>query len=107
MITASEAREKTNLIGAMATNYIKDVVEPSVMQAIDKGENCCLIYIDSLESWRIPSSSAMHSEVMRELRSLGYAVVYSFSGTEYVPPGLSDDDGNGPKHRNVSIKITW
>lgn len=28
-------------------------------------------------------------------------------GDEYVPRGLADDGGNGPKHRNVGLIIGW
>ena len=45
---------------------------------------------------------------MDKLKALGYVVTWQGAyGESYVPRGLADDDGNGPKHINYGMTVGW
>lgn len=47
------------------------------------------------------------TDVVHQLKLLGYDVVWEWEGDPYVPRGLQDDDGNGTMYDYFGIRITW
>jgi hypothetical protein len=109
MITAKEAKELYDQSGQEVADYLKYSVEEKVRKAAEGGKRDTIIHLgtqgpyDYLESVTTPLQRA----VVEKLKELGYHTEIKLYGDWYVPRGLADDDGNGPKHINYGIHIGW
>lgn len=109
MITAEETRALFDHAGKAVDDYLKHSVEPRVVFAAKHGKREVTILIGSVDAiTRIDSAlSPVHRAAEGKLHELGYTASISLYGEAYVPAGLADDDGNGPKHKNVGLHIRW
>ena len=109
MITAKEAKELYDQSGTEVDRYLKYTVEPEVMKAAKAGKREVIIDLGAADPYVSIFSliTPLQSAVVTKLLELGYHAIVESYGDPYVPCGLADDDGNGPKHRNFGIKIRW
>lgn len=108
MITAAEAKTLYDQSGAEVTAFLKHQVEPKVKEAAASGKRVVFVYVDSRPTYKTVSPTPLLSQVMTKLRSLGYIVDWRDSeGAPYVPLGLADDNGDGPKYVNFGMTIAW
>lgn len=109
MITAKEAKELYDKSGQDVEDYLKNNVEDKIINAANNGKRYVFIQINCIENWKQLSSviTPLHNAVCARLKELGYNTNIQTNGESYVPKGLADDDGNGPKHTNYGIMITW
>ena len=109
MLTATEAKKLYDESGAEVQNYLDTVVEPLVTDTAKKGQRSCHINIDTIETFENLSTkiTPLQYGVLKKLEELGYRCSISLKGLPYVPRGLADDDGNGPKHTNYGFNIHW
>ncbi len=109
MITAKEAKELYDQSGAEVTDFLERNVESKVSYAAKSGKRLVFIHLgskgmfDHLDQLITPLQKA----VVEKLLELGYRARIVLDGEKYVPPGLADDDGNGPSHQNYGIQISW
>lgn len=110
MITAKEAKVLYDQSGTEVDEFLKNSVEKEITDAAKAGKRTVTIYLDSYE---LPANGLNHivtasqRAVVAKLRELGYLAVIQSYGDCYVPRGLADDDGNGPKYQNYGIQIGW
>jgi hypothetical protein len=111
MFTAVEARKLTD----QASGKYEKICEKiglKVKELADAGKNEYAIYEEgfwgamSIWEMRNPATEAQ-TLLMSLLRKYGYRVTLEPDGETYVPRGLADDDGDGPKHQNRCIVIRW
>jgi hypothetical protein len=109
MITAKEAKELYDKSGQEVTDYLKHTVEKEVVKAAEGGKRQTIIFLsskgmfDNLDQLITPLQRA----VVDKLQELGYRAGIRLYGDSYIPRGLADDNGNGPKHQNYGIHISW
>ncbi len=123
MITAAQA-QKLSKRGAKDAEIVEDALEliaPKIEEAAKNGlQHLSLSTIPALSqlsglgvhSFILDGSIDSDSSRIRErlilaLRSLGYEANLYPHGSPYVPRGLADDDGNGPRTQNYTIIIRW
>lgn len=106
MITAVEAKELYDTSGVEADRILNQI-EPIIIKAATAGERSCFVYIDSIEIHRNITVTALQEQVLNKMQKLGYRISVAKYGSTYVPRGLSDDDGNGPKYENYGYSIHW
>lgn len=109
MITAKEAKELYDKSGQEVAEYLKHTVEKEVVKAAEGGKRTTTIHLGCLEPFRYLEQeiTPLHKAVEWKLKELGYRTQIAVYGERYVPRGLADDDGNGPKHQNYGIHIVW
>lgn len=109
MITAKEAKELYDKSGQEVADYLKYTVEKEVVKAAEGGKRQVTIHLGSLEPFCYLDGviTPLQKAVEWKLKELGYRAEIKLYGDKYVPRGLADDDGNGPKHQNYGIQISW
>jgi len=109
MITAKATKEIYDNSGHEIEQFLKRQVEPLVIKAASSGKLNVIIHLGSLEQFDYLDSkiTPLHNGVVEKLIALGFMCHIECYGDKYVPPGLRDDDGNGPVHRNFGIYIGW
>lgn len=58
-------------------------------------------------TFKVVQVNDLIKNVIGELTSLGFRANMVQDGEDYVPLGLRNDDGSGPKYRRTSLKISW
>ena len=109
MITAKEAKVLYDKSGQEVADYLKNTVEKEVVRAAEGGKRQTIILLGSLGpfSWLDPEITPLQKAAVDQLKMLGYRAEIKLYGHKYIPPGLSDDDGEGPSHQNYGIHISW
>ena len=107
MISAKEARVLYDKSGALANAYINHNVMPKIKRAAESGKLHVEILVSAVDIFDRCTPTPLMMQVIAKLEELGFGVKYDRYGDEYVPCGLADDNGNGPKHRNCGLIIQW
>lgn len=109
MITAKEAKELYDQSGAEVEQFLKNEVEKRVTDAAKGGKRFVFICLATLKFYEHAQDklTPLNKAVVERLVELGYRARVVLDGEPYVPRGLADDDGNGPKHQNYGIQIGW
>jgi hypothetical protein len=109
MITAKEAKQFYDDSGYEVEQFLTFSVETEVMNAAKGGKRNTIIHLDSLEPFSHLDQviTPLQKAVVIKLRELGYHTQINLYGDHYVPRGLADDDGKGPRHQNYGIYISW
>lgn len=109
MITATEAKKLYDQSGVEVQEYLKEKVEPKVTEAAKSGKRFTFIYLGSLEPYRTVEQELLpiQKAVVEKLQELGYRARVVLDGDKYVPRGLADDNGEGPKYQNYGIQVGW
>jgi len=109
MITAKEAKELYDQSGAEVTDFLERNVESKVSYAAKSGKRLVFIHLGSkgMFDYLDQLITPLQKAVVEKLLELGYRARIVLDGEKYVPPGLADDDGNGPSHQNYGIQISW
>lgn len=107
MISAKEAFSLYEQSGANLKKFLDQDVEPKIKDAASRGLRKIFVDLGSCETWANPTIDVVHKSAFKELSSLGYTVSFGKDGVPYVPRGLSDDNGEGPRHINYGIHIGW
>lgn len=107
MITAKEARE---IVETSDANVLKslEVFDKNIRNAASRGKKECFFYIEGIEkSLGLPPLKPLEMLIVERLKDSGFGVEITFDGDPYVPRGLSDDEGNGPKYSNYGFMVRW
>lgn len=111
MITANEAVQLYDASGAEAEAYLATNFDKQVRICVEGGKRTYFHFIGSDEVRFFDERkhiSPLLSQVMDRLKGHGFNVKFVLDKShQYVPRGLSDDDGNGPVHANYGIQISW
>lgn len=107
MITAAQAKELYDQSGAEVNDFLTHKVEKYIRDAAMAGKRSVFVLVDSEETWKTITPSPFNRQVIDKLKELGYTAKFGRDGESYVPRGLADDNGNGPKHTNVGYTIGW
>jgi hypothetical protein len=116
MITASQARERSNMSKKSVEKFIDWLGEKIAKAADDElfvyeyhgGSPCDPVKSTSIESFREFEIPPFWDRAITKLRAqpLNYMVDIK-PGAPYVPRGLANDDGEGPEYVNYSMIIRW
>ena len=106
MISAKEAKALYDASGAESDAMLA-TLEPYIIAAAKEGKQHCFVLIGSEEAWKTIKVTPIQHQVCDKLNKLGFRVSISKHGSGYVPRGLADDDGNGPKYENYGYCIGW
>lgn len=105
MISAVEARALYDRVGEESKKLLNDIDHRITKVAVSR---CTTFFLlDCEETFRHVEPTPVQARVMEELKELGFSVTFGKDGEPYVPRGLSDDNGNGPKHINYGFHIKW
>ena len=109
MITANEAKALYDESGAEVDQFLKNNVEQNVSNAAKGGKRQVFIHMGSVNQFEYlhHTITPLQQAVADKLKTLGYRAEIKLDGDEYVPRGLADDNGNGPKIQNYGIQIGW
>lgn len=109
MIAAKDAKSLYDASGAETTRYLLTHVEPEVIKAANSGKRSIFVDFGSYEMlFHAHRPSDLESYIMDKLKALGYAVTWEGAyGASYVPRGLADLDGNGPKYIKYGMTVQW
>lgn len=107
MISAAEAKAIYDASGAEVDNYLQYQVGPKIKKSAESGKRQLFHIISAEETWKTIVPTPIQMQMVAKLESLGYRAAFGRDGDPYVPRGLADDDGNGPKHTNYGITISW
>lgn len=109
MITANQAKQLYDESGAEVEQFLKCNVEQKVMDAAEGGKRQVFVFLGSVELFRTltAETTPLQQAAANKLQELGYRAEIRLDGDKYVPRGLADDDGNGPKIQNYGIQIGW
>ena len=108
MISAADARVLYDDSGAEVASYLTATIEPAIKKAATSGLRKCFIDFGCKETYcSIPNPSPTQARAISELKGLGYIITTGIDGAPYVPRGLADDSGEGPKYHNYGIFIGW
>lgn len=107
MITAKDALELYEKSGAEVQSLLDQKIHPFVEDAATRGKRTCNVHIGSVELYRNMEPTATENAAVEKLKSMGYTVWIAKYGESYVPRGLQNDDGDGPKYRNYGFIIGW
>ena len=109
MITAKEAKQLYDESGAEVEQFLKNEVEKRVTDAAKGGKRFVFIHLGSVKQFEYldRTITPLQQAVADKLKTLGYRADIKLDGESYVPRGLADDDGNGPKIQNYGIQISW
>ena len=110
-ITAEQARYLVDESDAGIDYILKDI-DKNIRDAARKGERVLVSY--ALHAWLsrpltdlFVKPNDVQLKVMKFLRKYNYSVEFNTHGDSYVPKGLADDFGMGPKYINWCIHIRW
>lgn len=106
-MNVSEARDITKNSRALAEDYLKDFIYPKIKSSANNGKFSCFFFIGSQERYRHIHVEQKIESAIEILKQSGYNVKLDYNGFSYVPRGLSDDDGNGPKYTSYGLHIDW
>lgn len=107
MITAKEARTLYDASDAEAKGLMKSF-ESRIIEAAKSGKRWIVITMGSSPTTQNPQPDSVEKRAMELLNELGYVSRWvAQDGDVYIPYGLMDDYGNGPKHVNYGIHISW
>lgn len=106
MISAKEAKALYDASGKEAEQILL-TIEPKIIDASNRGERKVFIHLDASEVGCLVAPTALQTQIIDKLIALGYRVQFASHGESYVPRGLSDDDGNGPRYTNLGFIIQW
>jgi len=111
IITAKQAAALSEEINAIDSNTMVNVGS-EIREAAKAGRRAVVCCVD--KTWSTEPTmqfnitpNVIQAKIMNKLTDLGYTVKLARHGAEYVPRGLQDDDGRGPKHINWHIHIYW
>lgn len=109
MITAHQAKALYDESGHEVELFLQAKVEPEIVKAARSGKRNVIIYLGSLEPYKHLSQevTATNTAVVNKLRDLGFSATIKLYGDSYVPRGLADDEGMGPRYTNYGIEISW
>lgn len=109
MINAKEAKALYDASGHEVDQFLRNNVEQKVIEAAKAGKRMATVYLGVVEQFGYLESTVtpIHKAVVDKLKTLGYAATFKLDGDKYVPRGLSDDYGNGPKVQNFVMVIGW
>lgn len=109
MITAKEAKELYDQSGAEVEQFLKHEVEKRVTDAAKGGKRFVFIDLGYVKQFEYldRAITPLQQAVADKLKTLGYRADIKLDGDKYVPRGLADDDGNGPKIQNYGIQVSW
>lgn len=106
MISAKEAKAIYDESGAEATALLNQFEEP-IRNAAREGKRNVFCHLGCNETYVRLEATPLQKQVMDKLSALGYRVQMCKDGGEFIPRGLADDDGNGPKHYIYGFAIHW
>lgn len=109
MITAKEAKQLYDESGAEVEQFLKNSVEKKIADAAKGGKRFVFIDLGSIRFYEHVQDklTPLNKAVIERLVELDYRARVVLAGEPYVPRGLADDDGNGPKHQNYGIQVGW
>lgn len=108
MITAKEAKTLYDDSGAEVDAYLSTKIEPAIRKAATAGKRTMFHYLDAEEVWKTVNPTPLQIRIIDKLRELGFHVAFGRDESHvYVPRGLADDEGNGPKYSNYGLTIGW
>ena len=107
MIDANEAKRLYDESGAEVSAWLESAVSKKVEDAAKSGKRNVFIFLDSVEVWNHLEPTPIEKRYISALIGLGYRAVFMTDGAPYVPAGLSDDYGDGPKYQNYGIMVSW
>ena len=109
MITANEAKQLYDESGHEVEQFLKNEVEKKVTDAAKGGKRHVFIHMGAVNQFEYldRTITPLQQAVADKLKTLGYRADFKLDGDKYVPRGLADDDGNGPKIQNYGIQISW
>ena len=109
MITAKEAKQLYDESGAEVEQFLKNEVEKRITDAAKGGKRQVFIYLGSVKQFEYLDRTVtpLQKAVADKLKTLGYRADIKLDGESYVPRGLADDDGYGPKVQNYGIQVSW
>lgn len=109
MISAKEAKELYNQSEVRVDEFLKNKVEHVIINAAKSGKQHVFIFLDNVNIFESVEQklTPLDRAVVEKLKQLGYRAGFQRSGDSYIPPGLADDDGDGPLHINYGIMIGW
>ena len=109
MINAKEAKALYDKSGHEVANYLKNNVEPMVIEAATFGKRYVFIHLGATQfefEMRV-KITFVDQGVAEALKELGYVVSIEQDGASYVPRGMADDEGDGPEYTNYGFHISW
>ena len=109
MISAQEAKLIYDNSGVEVQEFLDQKIEHAVKIAAGLGKRYYIYHLGSIAPYMRIHQEDHRVEMLaaEELKKLGYHVSIGTYGDSYVPRGLSDDEGNGPDHKNYGITIGW
>jgi hypothetical protein len=109
MIDAKEARQLYDESGAEVEHFLKHKVEIHIVSAAKSGKRQVQIHIGTTGPYEYVDQkiTPLERAILDKLIDLGYVAKIGNYGDDYVPRGLADDDGGGPKHTNYGFMISW
>jgi hypothetical protein len=108
MITAKEAKELYDASGAEVDQYIQYKLDKAIRDAATQGKQSLFHFVDGFEVWKNVDPTPLQKRIIAKLKELGFHAVWHRDTTHvYVPAGLADDNGDGPKYSNYGIQIGW
>ncbi len=107
MIDAKEAKRLYDESGAEVTAWLNSEVSKKVEDAAKSGKRNVFIFLGSEELWKHPTLTPIQKRCISALIDMEYRAEFKVDDETYVPRGLADDEGNGPKYRNYGIMVSW
>lgn len=109
MIDAKEAKQLYDESGAEVEQFLKNEVEKKVTDAAKGGKRQVFVYMGSVKQFEYLDQTVtpLQKAVADKLKTMGYHAEIKLDGFKYVPRGLADDYGDGPKVQNYGIQIGW
>ena len=109
MITAAQAKNLYDESGAEVDSYLNKTIAPKIEKAAKAGKRNVFIDVGAEQAYGSTKAlkEPLHTSTMMKLAELGYKVSWGADGDPYVPRGLADDYGEGPKYTNMGIHISW
>ena len=108
-ITAAQVRDLARNSQVAAEQFLKQI-EQKIVDAAKANQGSYMHHIDAIDvsfNTRLPELEPKLKNACEILKRFGYNVDYTVYGDRYVPRGLQDGDGNGPKYQNCGLKISW
>lgn len=110
MINAKDALDLYNNSLHTLQQYLLDNFHSGIQNAARNGKREFILDCGSEMTGYggiTPKMTPLQEKARDELKKLGYETVWMWYGDAYVPKGLADDDGSGPKYMNYGLKVRW